>query len=74
MNLKTNSSYPQFSLLDNDIQFVWSGKLNEGYTLQGGVGLLQISNIIGESKISSNTNAAATMTIEILYTQAVIRQ
>lgn len=49
-------------------------KLNEGYTLQGGVGLLQISNIIGESKISSNTNAAATMTIEILYTQAIIRQ
>lgn len=25
-------------------------KLNEGYTLQGGVGLLQTSNIIGESK------------------------
>lgn len=49
-------------------------KMNEGYTLQGGVGLLQISNIIGESKISSNTNAAATMTVEILYTQAVIRQ
>lgn len=24
-------------------------KMNEGYTLQGGVGLLQISNIIGES-------------------------
>lgn len=48
-------------------------KLKEGYKLQGGISLLQLSNLIGESKISTLSNAAASIAIEILYAQAVIK-
>lgn len=48
-------------------------KIQRGYTLQGGVSLLPICYVIGENKINSSTNFAATTIIEVMYAQAVIK-